>query len=549
MSSTPSPGMPNSPLQSEKAKRYDRQLRLWGDHGQNALELASVCLVNATALGTEILKSLVLPGVGSFTILDAAQLTGEDVGNNFFLDADCIGASRGEVAMRLLLEMNQEVRGNCVQETVEQVLESNAAFFSSFSLVVCCGLAEKSLLTVSRALWDANIPLLVAKTSGFLGYLRLQVRETYIVETHPDNRVPDLRLDAPWPELKEWLALEADRMASKEGMTRQEHGHTPYPVILYRFLEEWRASHNNNIPANYKEKKQFKELIKTGLLKKENHPDIDEDEENFEEAVKAVNTVIAHTCIPDRTLQILNDECATNLPNKPKSFWVMANALKQFVEAEKRLPVEGLMPDMFSDSARYIRLHNIYREKANQDVEAVLRHVHRLSESLSLSRDTVIEAEVRRFCREARFMRLERGCSLEAEYSGQGQTTSLQAGLEDPDSDALNYLVLRAVDRYTSEYCSIPGGTDAEVESDTLRLKSILTRLCTEAGLHPPPPGQDDHIQEVCRYGGAELHSVAAFLGGCAAHEAIKLLTGQYVPINNVVLYNAVTSNVSTFKV
>ena len=34
MSSTPSPGMPNSPLQSEKDRRYDRQLRLWGDHGQ-----------------------------------------------------------------------------------------------------------------------------------------------------------------------------------------------------------------------------------------------------------------------------------------------------------------------------------------------------------------------------------------------------------------------------------------------------------------------------------------------------------------------------------
>ncbi len=56
-------------------------------------------------------------------------------------------------------------------------------------------------------------------------------------------------------------------------------------------------------------------------------------------------------------------------------------------------------------------------------------------------------------------------------------------------------------------------------------------------------------MHEVCRYGGAELHSVAAFLGGCAAHEAIKLLTGQYVPIDNIVLYNAVTSNVSTFKV
>ncbi len=38
---------------------------------QVALEHASVCLINATATGTEILKSLVLPGLGSFTILDA----------------------------------------------------------------------------------------------------------------------------------------------------------------------------------------------------------------------------------------------------------------------------------------------------------------------------------------------------------------------------------------------------------------------------------------------------------------------------------------------
>jgi len=537
--------MPNSPLQSEKAKRYDRQLRLWGDHGQNALEHASVCLINATALGTEILKSLVLPGVGSFTILDPHKLTGEDAGNNFFLDPDCIGGSRGEVAMRLLLEMNHEVCGDCVQETLEQVLVSNRTFFSSFSLVICCGLQEKSLLTISKVLWEENIPLLAVKTTGFLGYIRLQVREIYIVETHPDNRVPDLRLDATWPELQQWLQKEADRM---ETMTRQEHGHTPYPVILHRFLDEWIADHNGNIPANYKQKKQFKEIIKTGILKKEHNAEVEEDEENFEEALKAVNTVITHTSIPQNTMKILNDECASSLDNKSKSFWVIASAVKRFVEMEKRLPVEGLLPDMFSDSARYIELHNIYRERANQDIETVLRHVHQLVEALNIPRETVSEAEVRRFCRESRFLRLERGCSLATEYSGQGSTNSLQAGLEDPDSDALYYLVLRAVDRYTSEYSSVPGETDPEVESDTVKLKSIFSRLCAEAGLHPPP-GQDDHIHEVCRFGGAELHSVAAFLGGCAAHEAIKLLTGQYVPIDNIVLYNAISSNVSTFKV
>jgi hypothetical protein len=42
--------------------RYDRQLRLWGDHGQLALERSRVCVIHATATATEILKSLVLPG-------------------------------------------------------------------------------------------------------------------------------------------------------------------------------------------------------------------------------------------------------------------------------------------------------------------------------------------------------------------------------------------------------------------------------------------------------------------------------------------------------
>jgi amyloid beta precursor protein binding protein 1 len=57
--------------------------RLWGDHGQSALENSSVCLINATATGTETLKSLVLPGIGSFTIVDGAVISGEDAGNKF----------------------------------------------------------------------------------------------------------------------------------------------------------------------------------------------------------------------------------------------------------------------------------------------------------------------------------------------------------------------------------------------------------------------------------------------------------------------------------
>lgn len=51
-----------------------------------------------------------------------------------------------------------------------------------------------------------------------------------------------------------------------------------------------------------------------------------------------------------------------------------------------------------------------------------------------------------------------------------------------------------------------------------------------------------------CRYGAAELHSVAAYMGGVAAQEAIKLLTNQFVPINNTHIYNAAKHSSVTLK-
>ena len=47
-----------------KRRRYDRQLRLWGEHGQAAMEDSSICLINGSATGAETLKNLVLPGEG-----------------------------------------------------------------------------------------------------------------------------------------------------------------------------------------------------------------------------------------------------------------------------------------------------------------------------------------------------------------------------------------------------------------------------------------------------------------------------------------------------
>ena len=45
--------------------------------------------------------------------------------------------------------------------------------------------------------------------------------------------------------------------------------------------------------------------------------------------------------------------------------------VREFVHRESRLPVSGVIPDMFSDSERFIQLQNIYRERAREDVEVL----------------------------------------------------------------------------------------------------------------------------------------------------------------------------------
>jgi NEDD8-activating enzyme E1 regulatory subunit len=52
-----------------QTKRYDRQIRIWGAHGQSALETAKVCLLNAGPTGSETLKNLVLGGIASASLI------------------------------------------------------------------------------------------------------------------------------------------------------------------------------------------------------------------------------------------------------------------------------------------------------------------------------------------------------------------------------------------------------------------------------------------------------------------------------------------------
>jgi amyloid beta precursor protein binding protein 1 len=81
----------------DKNVRYDRGIRIWGHHGQAALEDARVCLLQCSATGSEALKNVVLGGINSFVIVDDQNVEEKDLGNNFMVTTASVGKSRAQV--------------------------------------------------------------------------------------------------------------------------------------------------------------------------------------------------------------------------------------------------------------------------------------------------------------------------------------------------------------------------------------------------------------------------------------------------------------------
>ena len=118
------------------AKKYDRQLRIWGAHGQQALESARICVLGSGCTATEALKNLVLGGIAGFTVVDDATVQPCDLGTNFLLERASMGKLRAAAVTEFLAELNEGVASSYVAEAPRSLIESNPAFFADFQLVL-----------------------------------------------------------------------------------------------------------------------------------------------------------------------------------------------------------------------------------------------------------------------------------------------------------------------------------------------------------------------------------------------------------------------------
>lgn len=55
--------------------------------------------------------------------------------------------------------------------------------------------------------------------------------------------------------------------------------------------------------------------------------------------------------------------------------------------------------------------------------------------------------------------------------------------------------------------------------------------------------------QEVARAKGGELHNISALTGGMASQEIIKIITKQYIPIDNTCIFDGITSRTQVLRI
>jgi amyloid beta precursor protein binding protein 1 len=547
---------------NEKSQKYDRQVRLWGDDGQTAIEGGRVCLINCGSNGTEILKNLILPGIGSFTVIDSNVVCNDDVSSNFFVSREDVGLNRGKVTCKRLLELNPDVDGDHIEESLEQILDHEAGkLLTTFHVVIASDVCrEDSIIKLSQVLYEAQIPLFLVKSNGPFALIRLQVKEHTIIQSKPDSVLEDLRLDSPFDSLKEYF-----NSFDLDSMDKKQVSHVPFVVILYKMLQIWRKHNDKNdkeVPRTYKEKEELRSLIRG--KEKEIQSKFSEEESrdldlvNFEEAVKGVNSVLnSSTFIPRSTEELMTD--LNDKEEKNSSFWKMLEALKVFVETKGCLPLRGSIPDMTSDSASFVRLQRIYADQRDQDVREFTRILTSLSQSSSPS-----ESEVKLFCRNTHCLKVIRTPRIADEYTQYSDDDQnikspvvkkfKKMILEEEMSNDIesffgHFICFKALDRFYTRFNRKPGVFEGDLDEDIVQLKSCLKEVLSSMGVSSSSSGsRDDLISSFVSFGGSQVHAVSSFVGGVVAQEVIKVLTKQFVPMDHTLIYDAITSSVQTLS-
>ena len=462
-------------------------------------------------------------------------------------------------------------------------------------LVIAADVSPPCILeALADACYESGLPLIVVTSYGLIGSVRLQLPATgaILLQPKPTNSPPDLRLVTSFPALRQLIdSINLDLLDD------MQHGHIPYPVLLTKAIDRYHEDkskeapeddmennkngghgHGRILPKTFNEKQDFVNNYVKSMARDYNK------QLNFQEAV--ANAYLAYT---ERDLN-LDDLTTVPMTNgsdgdgKTTKLGMLQSALEIFMKEhpDHRPPINGSVPDMTASTDLYVRLQRMYRDQGAEDVKKMTEIIRRQQQADTNDEKLVSEEDIVNFCSNVYSVGHVQTRSLRQEYyasnDGDGDDELVddwKMALMDSYEVAVHtpilwYLGLRAVQIFCSQEGRYPGCVVAcsDVDDGNTALKKdedLLTKIMKETVIphyklsdqelllsNDDGDGDNNNVVRICkeltRYGNAEIHTVASVVGGVASQEAVKILTEQYVPLNNTYVYNGIVSVGGVYK-
>ncbi|KAL2885670.1 Nedd8-activating enzyme E1 regulatory subunit [Ceratocystis lukuohia] len=490
---------------SEKERKYDRQLRLWAASGQAALEDARVLLLNSGGgtVGVEALKNLVLPGIGHFSIYDEATVTEVDLGTNFFLDEKSLGRSRAECCTNFLLELNPEVRGNWYPKTEDQdaqlapgALETKRVRLSN-SPSGCLGLQN----------------LLQSLPAFTIVLYALPINPEYqdIIEAYgKKHKIPILSVHSA-------------------GFYAYFNIHLPGPFLIIETHPDPATTTDLRLLSPWAALVDFADNITKDLESQDHH----------------THGHVPFVAVLLHYLQKWKDNHEGSYPltfSQKNEFRKMVTAAmrtdnpeggeENFEEAVAAVMRNLTKPSLPPNLKEIFDLLDSSKAKAKADFEEVLAILR-----TSLDGKCVTEEDIALFCKNAAFAKLIKPQTVSPEHlkeilEKEAANDEMSKDTGAPLSLLPIYLALK-----TTSYVATSSakGIMSSINEITPNIKN-RERFQAIA-------------EEVARAGGSELHNISAAVGGMIAQEMIKVITRQYIPINNTCIFDGITSRCQVINI
>lgn len=151
----------------EELRRYERQVRIFGEEGQEALKRSTVFIVGAGGLGSAVSIYLAAAGIGHLIVADGDVVEKSNLNRQILHGTKDIGRSKSFSAENALQDLNPEIRVEAIEDFID---EDNLMELTNGADLIVDALDNFSARYIlNLAVLAKNVPLFHGAISGYNG--------------------------------------------------------------------------------------------------------------------------------------------------------------------------------------------------------------------------------------------------------------------------------------------------------------------------------------------------------------------------------------------